>query len=118
MNKENKNYSYQYPARDKETLAKIMAPDYDRGNLGLTENASSAEKTKYEICQTILAYLQDNKLSLEKMGQKLGISSEEVYQIGRGNIKAFPLEELVAYLEKIAPDYEVKITRSTVSVVN
>lgn len=114
----NKNYSYQYPKRDQEILAKIMDSNYDRGNLGLPENASSVDKIKFEICQTILAYLQDNKFSLEEMGQKLEISAEVVYQIGRGNIQAFSLEELLAYLEKIVPDYEVKITRSLVAVVN
>ena len=52
MGKKNK-HSYQYPKNDKEILTKIMNPNYEGGNIGLPENASSEEIRKYRIGKEI-----------------------------------------------------------------
>jgi len=47
----------------------------------LPENPSSLEKAKYELCQKILGYQEDNDLSDEILAQKLELSKEQTLQI-------------------------------------
>lgn len=67
------------------------------------------EKVKYEICQAILAYQQDNDLTYRKVSQKIGISSEQTIDMLRGNIASFALDSLITYAEKLNIPCQVKI---------
>ena len=44
-----------------------------RVNIGLSLNATPAEKAKYELCQDIARYQRENNLTEKKLAQKLGI---------------------------------------------
>src|ERR1700722_235974 len=95
------NNNYQYPSRDKEIIAKISDPNYEVGNYVLPENASIEDKFKYEICQTILTYQQENKIAYEKLAQQLGLPFTEAMALLKKRINNFTLKELVNYLEKL-----------------
>ena len=103
------NNSYQYPARDKEIIAKISNPDYEVGSYFLPENASIEDRLKYEICQTILIYQQENKFSHEKLVQQLDLPFAKTMSILKKKINDFTLKELVGYLEKLTIPCQVKI---------
>ncbi|CAG8546371.1 14277_t:CDS:2, partial [Racocetra fulgida] len=47
----------------------------------LPENPTSLQKAKYELCQKILGYQEDNNLSEELLAKKLGLSKEQTLQI-------------------------------------
>src|ERR1043166_1754839 len=104
--KANKRSSYNFPLekelkriREKEGIVNIVLP----------KNATFLEKVKYEICQAILAYQQDNKLTYKGIAQKIGISSEQTIDMLRGNIASFALDSLITYVEKLDIPCQVKI---------
>jgi predicted XRE-type DNA-binding protein len=47
----------------------------------LPENATSLEKAKYNICEKILGYQEDNQLSDEKISRQIGINKKKTLQI-------------------------------------
>jgi hypothetical protein len=55
----------------------MRQPGYRRINRGLTLNATPVEKAKYEVCQNILRYKRENKLSEKEIAKKLGIKEED-----------------------------------------
>jgi len=55
--------------------------DYPWVSKDLPENATSLEKAKYELCEKILGYQEDNKLSDEILAQRIGLSKDETLQI-------------------------------------
>ena len=109
MAKRLNNNNYQYPERDKEIIAKISDPNYEVGNYILPENASVEDKFKYEICQTILTYQQENKIAYEKLTQQLDLPFAKTMSILKKRINNFTLKELVSYLEKLTIPCQVKI---------
>jgi hypothetical protein len=65
----------------KDYLAKIEDPKYQGGSWDLPENASPLEKSKYDLCENILAYKQDNKLTIKKLSQQLNLSEAETEDV-------------------------------------
>jgi predicted XRE-type DNA-binding protein len=103
------NYNYQYPKGDKEIIAKISNPNYEVGNYVLPANASVEDKFKYEICQTILKYQQENQISYPEISQQIDLPFAKTMSILKGRINNFTLTELVNYLEKLTIPCQVKI---------
>ncbi|CAG8625982.1 5824_t:CDS:2 [Paraglomus occultum] len=71
--------------RDKE-FEKALQEAEDPKNIGqgswsLPRNATAAEKTKYELCEKILGYQEDNNLSDEAMARKLHLTQTELEDI-------------------------------------
>jgi len=98
---------------DEDIIKELSSSQYHGGNIGLAPDASLEERTKYRLCKTILAHQQDNKLSIAEAARNLSISEKKFYEIGRGNINRFSLEELLFYLEKIAPNCELGIVKNS-----
>lgn len=90
-----------------EIVARLESDSYEGGNIGLPENPTLEERTKYQLCKAILAYQQDNKLSLKKVAKKLAVSEAELYDICRGKISDFSVPRLLFYLERLTPDCEL-----------
>lgn len=109
MAKRLNNNNYQYPERDKEIIAKLSDLNYGVGSYVLPENASVEDKFKYEICQTILIYQQENKIAYEKLAQQLDLSFTEAMALLKKRINNFTLKELVNYLERLTIPCQVKI---------
>ena len=61
----------------KKYLEKIESPDYPWVAKGCPENPTALEKAKYELCEKILGYQEDNDLSDEEISHRLGISKEK-----------------------------------------
>src|SRR5437764_13418529 len=89
-NKKSSNYNFPPERelkriREKEGIVNIVLPS----------NATFLEKIKYEICQAILTYQQDNHLTYKVVAQKIGISVEQTIDMLRGNIASFALDSLI-----------------------
>lgn len=79
-------------------------------NRGLDWDATPLEKAKYEICQNLLVYQQDNKISEKELVHKLGISKEQVEYLLFCHVNKFSLDELITYATKLLiPPFELKI---------
>jgi predicted XRE-type DNA-binding protein len=103
------NYNYQYPQGDKEIIDKISNPNYEVGTYILPKKASVEEKIKYEICQTILKYQQENQISYQEISQQIDFSFAKTMNVLKGRINDFNLNELVNCLEKLTIPCQVKI---------
>lgn len=110
------NYSFPSEAELKEIRGKTSNPNYPYKNKILSPSASGEEKFKYQICQAILVYQQENNLPVEEVAGKIEIPLNKTYDILLGKIKGFRLNELANYLEKLHVPFEVKITENSQSV--
>src|SRR5207244_10788687 len=92
-------------------LQKIEDPDYNGQDVSwhLPENANPVEKAKYELCERILGYQQDNNLNDEEMANKIKVTIGEVRDILYCHINYFTLEKLITYAESLFSTLEIKI---------
>ena len=72
-------------------------PNFPYKNIGLASDATPLEKNKYEICQKILAYKQDNNLTTEKVAKNIHLTALETEDIFFGRINKFTLDRLMDY---------------------
>lgn len=103
------NYSFASEAELKEIREKVSNPNYPYRNKILPVNASAEEKFKYQICQAILVYQQENNLPVEKVAEKMELSLNKTYDILLGRIKGFQLKELANHLEKLQVPFEITV---------
>ena len=103
------NYSFPSEAELKEIREKVSNPNYPYRNKILPLNASGEEKFKYQICQAILVYQQENNLPVEEVAKKMEIPLNKTYDILLGRIKGFKLKELANYLERLHVPFEVVV---------
>ncbi len=52
---------------DIATLERMRKPGYHQISRGLTPDATSTDKAKYEIQQNVLGYVQDNNISDQEL---------------------------------------------------
>src|SRR3954453_20583289 len=83
----------------KKYLDQIEKPDYDGADIShsLPANASPLEKAKYKICEKILAYQQDKKLSIEKIANKIKLTTAETKDIFHYHLDLFTFDRLITY---------------------
>ena len=99
--------------RDKEfekALQEAEDPKNIRqGSWALPRNATAAEKTKYEICEKILGYQEDNNLSDETMARKIHLTIAETEDILFCRISKFTLDYLMNVASKLFLPDEIKL---------
>ncbi|CAG8630652.1 2748_t:CDS:1 [Ambispora gerdemannii] len=83
-------------------------PNFPYKNIGLRLDAAPLEKNKYEICQKILAYKQDNKLTTEKIAKIIQLTSPETEDIFFGRINKFTLDRLMDYATSLGIILQIK----------
>src|SRR6185437_7365475 len=105
----NNNHSVFPPQEEFERVVKRISKSDKRTNMGLSPNATAAEKAEYKLCKTIARYERENKLSEQELAQKLGITHTQVEKILFCHIYKLELEELVNYTEELAMPLEVKV---------
>ena len=93
----------------KEYLKEIEQPDYPWVAKDLPKNPTSLEKAKYELCQKILGYQEDNNLSDEILAKKLELSKEQTLQILFGWIDNFTLDSLIIYTNKLFSPTQIQV---------
>jgi len=94
----------------KEVLAEIESPqDIGKGSWALPKNATPAEKAKYELCQGILAYKQDNNLSDEIIARKVHTTQKELEDFLHCRISKFTLDNLINVASKLLSSSKIEI---------
>src|ERR1700734_2700473 len=94
----------------KKFLERIEDPNYQGGSWALPENATTTEKIKYDICEKVIKYKREKKLTTEKLAQKISLSLAETEDILHYRTDYFTLDRLMSYVSKLFPTNEVKIT--------
>lgn len=92
-------------------LQEIESPEYDGADAswGLPENPTTLEKTKYEICEKILGYQQDNNLTDEEIAKKIHLTTSETRDILYCHIDYFTLDRLITYAGRLFSTSEIKV---------
>ncbi|MCE8163452.1 MAG: transcriptional regulator [Candidatus Moeniiplasma glomeromycotorum] len=102
-------------SRDKEfeqILQELENPDYNgEGFWSLPESPTPLEKTKYDICQKILAYQQKHKLTDKEIAQRIKLTTGETEDILFCRIDYFTLDRLITYANELFEPFEIKITK-------
>lgn len=94
----------------KEYLQEIEDPkNNSEVNYALPENPTPLQVVKFEICQEILGYKQDNKLTREQVADKMDLSKAETEDILFCHIEEFTLDRLVSYASKLLNPIKVKV---------
>ncbi|CAG8442280.1 3946_t:CDS:2 [Ambispora leptoticha] len=86
----------------------LTNPYFPYKNVGLSPNATPLEKNKYDICQKILAYKQDHKLTTEKVAKSIQLTTPETEDILFARIDKFTLDRLVSYATNLGIFLQVK----------
>ena len=87
-----------------ENIRKEMTnPNFAYKNIGLRLDVTPEEKMKYDICQKILAYQQDNELTTNQVAQIIQLTEPETEDIFFARINKFTLDRLVAYIDNLFP---------------
>ena len=93
---------------DVSELEGMRQPGYRRINKGLNWDAGPVEKAKYELCEKILGYQQDNNLSDKEIAQKIHLTTGETRDILYCHIDYFTLDRLITYASRLFSTSEVE----------
>jgi predicted XRE-type DNA-binding protein len=91
------------------TLERMRKPSYRYINKGLSLNANPLEKSKYDICQDILSYTQENNISDQDLKKRLGIKQIELDYLVYCHVDRFTLDKLVDYASKLFAHFRLGI---------
>ncbi|CAG8649493.1 17465_t:CDS:1, partial [Cetraspora pellucida] len=97
------------PKKVVDSIRKEMTnPNFPYKNIGLSPSATPLEKNKYEICQKILAYKQDNNLTTEKVAKSIQLTAPETEDIFFARINKFTLDRLMDYAARLGIILQIK----------
>ena len=97
------------PQEELERVRKKLArPSYRRVNIGLSPEATEADKVKYHLCLSISRYQEENNLTEKELAQQLGINKVKVEYILFRHLDKLTLEELVNYLSELSLPFKLK----------
>src|SRR5437868_1067910 len=97
----------------KKYLEKIEDPKNNQEvNYDLPENPTLLQVAKFNICQNILAYQQDNDLTDEELTDRINsdLSIPEVEEILFCQIEKFTFDRLMTYANNLFSPSQIKIT--------
>lgn len=100
-------------ARDKE-FEKILQEAEDPKNIGqgfwdLPANPTPSQLVKYELCEKILGYQEDNNLSDKEVSKKINLSLAETTDILFCRIEKVDFDNLINSVSKLFSPAEIKV---------
>ena len=105
------NLKFFPPEEELEKICQELSdPNYPRTNRGLPENPTPLEKAKYELCEKILGYQEDNNLSDQELRQKTSLSQEKLEDILFTRIEKVNSDELINAASELFAPCQVEIT--------
>src|SRR5438046_2285222 len=83
-------------------LEKIESPKNNQEvNYDLPENPTPLQVAKFNLCQNILAYQQDNNLTDEELADRIDLSIPEMEEVLFCQIEKFTLDRLMTYANSL-----------------
>ena len=93
----------------KKILQEIEDPNYQGGSWDLPENPTPLEQAKYELCEKILGYQEDNNLTDQELRQRTNLSQAKLEDILFTRIKKVNSDELINAASKLFAPCQIKI---------
>ena len=75
----------------------------------LDPEADELDKFRFGICQELLRYAQDGKLTAVQMAAMLGITKADMSRIFNHRIERFSTDKLIRLYAQIRPDYRLEV---------
>lgn len=75
----------------------------------LPPNASSLDKTKYDLCRRLLIYMREHELNQRELAERLGVVESRVSEILHYRIQKVTLDRLVKYHQTLNPKFSLKV---------
>lgn len=76
----------------------------------LPRNASAGDKVKYSICQNIVAYMNDHKLTQRQLAAKIGANESLVSKIVYYKVDEFTIDRLLKFLNQLYDQLDIQIS--------
>jgi transcriptional regulator with XRE-family HTH domain len=76
----------------------------------LPEDASPADKLKYNLCRMMVEYRLKEKISQKELAKQLGTDEPEVSRILRYRIERYTVDRLIHYAEKVYPNLKIALS--------
>ena len=76
----------------------------------LPKTASALEKMKYLICQKIVAYKNDRKITQRQLAEKLGENESLVSKVVHYHIEEFTVDRLLKFLNVLYARVEIDLS--------
>src|SRR6185369_579304 len=92
-----------------KTLQELEDPNYQGGSWALPENPTPLEQAKYELCEKILGYQEDNNLSDKELRQITGLPQDKLEDILFTRIEKVNSDELINVASQLFAPCQVKI---------
>jgi predicted XRE-type DNA-binding protein len=97
-----------FPSRkEQEEVCKLLSTG-DATRI-IPRSASPTDKLKYIVCEKILEFKLEKKLSAKEFAEKLGLSEELTSKITRYHISKFTLDEVTDYLNRLYPILKLRL---------
>lgn len=101
-NQENKSF--------KKVLAEIESPrDIGKGSWDLPENPTPSQLVKYELCEKVLGYQEDNNLSDKEIAKRTNLTLPKTEDILFCRIEKVNSDELINAVSKLFSPAEIKV---------
>ncbi len=97
-----------YPSKEKLRLMDEKLKNAP-GTVILSNNASSSEKFRWELCQKIVKYMAAKDLTQVQLSEKLEIDPSRVSEIVNHRVDKVSTDKLLEYVEKLMPGVAFKI---------
>lgn len=75
----------------------------------LAPDADELAQFRFRICQDLLKYAHENKLTAAETARFLGITKADMSRIYNHRIDRFSTDKLIRLYAKINPDYRLKV---------
>jgi len=95
---------------EEEKIFHWVESDNCLGSEFLSENATTIDKIKYELCRSVVRYKRKKSLSLTEIVQKLNLSEKKTNQLLHYHLEIFSLKDLTDCVEKLHLPLQVRIT--------
>ncbi|RHZ36163.1 hypothetical protein [endosymbiont GvMRE of Glomus versiforme] len=94
----------------KEVLAEIEnSQDLGKGSWDLPENPTPSQLVKYELCEKILGYQEDNNLSDKEIAKRINLTLSKTEDILFTRIDKVNSDELINAISKLFSPAEIKV---------
>lgn len=81
------------------------------GTLMVGPSSSPAERFRWDLCQNLVSYMVEKKLSQVEFAKLLGVDQARVSEIVNHRIDKVSTDKLITFNEAINPKVEFKIAR-------
>jgi predicted XRE-type DNA-binding protein len=88
---------------------RLSDPDYQGGNVALSDSAGEVDQAKYQLCQLIAKYQREHGLLQKDIARQIGVDESRISDILRGRIAGFTLDRMIGYAKKLHPGLRVRV---------